>query len=243
MTTPSSKGSTGMKSGTDTTGATDLSLLSLPRAFFARPTPEVARALIGVQLWVAVGAETVAGRVVETEAYLGTDDPASHAAAGETPRSAVMFGPPGMVYVYFIYGVHHCLNLVTEPEGRAGAVLLRALEPLAGREAMARRRAAGRRTGRSSDRALRRCDLCSGPGKLCQACGIDLAWNGLCLGPDSDQRHRIWCVPGTPTRRVVATPRIGIGRAREKLLRFIDPDSGCLTRSLTSTRGDTSVPS
>ena len=228
-----------MTSETETTGATDLSLLSLPRAFFARPTPEVARALIGVQLWVSVGAETVAGRVVETEAYLGADDPASHAAVGVTPRSAIMFGPPGMVYVYFIYGVHHCLNLVTETEGRAGAVLLRALEPLVGREVMVRRRAAGR----SSDRVLRRRDLCSGPGKLCQACGIDLAWNGLCLGPDSDSRRHVWCVPGTPARRVVATPRIGIGRAREKLLRFIDPDSVCLTRSLTSTRRDTSVPS
>ena len=224
-----------MKSGTDTMGTTDL---SLPRAFFARPTPEVARALIGVQLWVSIGTETVAGRVVETEAYLGADDPASHAAAGVTPRSAIMFGPPGMVYVYFIYGVHHCLNLVTEPAGQAGAVLLRALEPLVGCEVMARRRAAGR----SSDRALPSPDLCSGPGKLCQACGIDLAWNGLCLGPDSDPQRHIWCVLGTPARRVVATPRIGIKRARERLLRFIDPDSDCLTRNLTSTRGDTSVP-
>jgi len=224
-----------MKSGTDTMGTTDL---SLPRAFFARPTPEVARALIGVQLWVSSGTETVAGRVVETEAYLGTDDPASHAAAGVTPRSAIMFGPPGMVYVYFIYGVHHCLNLVTEPAGQAGAVLLRALEPLVGCEVMARRRAAGR----SSDRALPARDLGSGPGKLCQACGIDLAWNGLCLGPDSDPQCHIWCVRGVPARRVVATPRIGIKRARERLLRFIDPDSDCLTRNLTSTRGDTSVP-
>ena len=226
-----------MKSETCTMGSAER---SLPGDFFARPTPEVARALIGVQLWVAVGTETVAGRVVETEAYLGSDDPASHAAAGATPRSAVMFGPPGRVYVYFIYGVHHCLNLVTEAEGRAGAVLLRALEPLAGCEVMARRRAAGR-GGRSIGHALPRHRLCNGPGKLCQAFGIDLTWNGLSLGPASEAQRHIWCVPGTVARQVVATPRIGIRRARKQRLRFIDPDSDCLTRSLTSTQGNTSV--
>jgi DNA-3-methyladenine glycosylase len=197
--------------------------------FFARPTVAVARALIGAEIWVASGTETVAGRVVETEAYAGREDPASHAGTGVTPRSAIMFGPYGVAYVYLIYGVHHCLNFVTESEGRAGAVLIRALEPLAGKEAMARRRG-GKRTGR------RLCEtgLCNGPGKLCQACGIDLAWNGLKIGRETDSQRRLWCRAGPAPRHVLATPRIGIRRARARLWRFVDPDSRCLSRAIRS---------
>lgn len=213
-----------MTSETETTGATDLSLLSLPRAFFARPTPEVARALVGVQLWVSVGAETVAGRVVETEAYLGADDPASHAAVGVTPRSAIMFGPPGITYVYIIYGMHHCLNFVTEAAGTAGAVLVRAMEPQAGRDLMASRR--GLDPVRARDK-----DLCAGPGRLCRALGIDLGWNGLPLfGPDTASPGDIRIIPGEgPPGGPAATPRIGIRQAKERLHRFVDAGSHCLS--------------
>jgi DNA-3-methyladenine glycosylase len=147
--------------------------LYLGRAFFAADPVTVARALVGAVLEVtAPGTGRASGRIVEVEAYGGPDDPASHAAGGPTPRSAIMFGPPGLAYVYFIYGMHHCLNVVTGPAGSAGAVLIRALEPLEGRDGMAVRR--GLDPLRCRDR-----DLAGGPGRVCQALGIDLAWNGL----------------------------------------------------------------
>ncbi len=114
---------------------------------------------------------SVSGRIVEVEAYRGGDDPASHAFRGPTERNAVMFGPPGHLYVYFTYGMHHCCNVVCQPAGVAGAVLIRALAPLTGLEAMGRRRPGARREQ----------DLCSGPGKLCQAMGLDRAADGVDL--------------------------------------------------------------
>jgi DNA-3-methyladenine glycosylase len=198
---------------------------SLSRSFFARPTLEVARDLVGAVLCAEAGGALVRGRIVECEAYLGSEDPASHAARGPTPRSSIMFGPPGVAYVYFSYGMHHCLNFVTEPRGTAGAVLIRALEPLAGRQIMERRRG-GDRPGRS----LRRRDLCSGPGKLCQALGIDLAWNGLRLGRRVPGPRRLWLEPGPrPVDNPLATPRIGIRRAVRSPYRFLDGDSDCLS--------------
>lgn len=198
---------------------------ALPRNFFARPTLEVARALVGTVLCAAARGRTVRGRLVEVEAYLGPGDPASHAARGPTPRSAIMFGPPGVAYVYFIYGNHHCLNFVTEADGTAGAVLIRALEPLDGRELMARRRARGRPGARLRDR-----DLGSGPGKLCQALGIDRDWNGLLLGRHVRGPRRLWLEAAPrPVANLVATSRIGIRTAVGSPYRFLDGDSDCLS--------------
>jgi DNA-3-methyladenine glycosylase len=194
----------------------------LGREFFARDTLTVARELVGARLHVAWPAGELCGRIVETEAYLGEDDPASHAGRGPTPRSAIMFGPPGVAYVYFIYGVHHCLNFVTEQEGAAGAVLIRALEPVHGHQRMAANR--GLDPARFRDR-----DLCSGPGKLCRALGIDQQWNGAPL--DGTPPHALWISPRrTAPPQVAATPRIGIRQAADRLFRFIDPSSHCLSR-------------
>jgi len=185
--------------------------------FFARSPLTVAAELIGAVLHLRQDDAVCSGRIVETEAYAGDDDPASHAYRGPTPRNAVMFGPPGVVYVYFIYGVHHCLNIVTGPEGTPGAVLIRAVEPLDGLEAMKRRR------DRDRDRGLT-----NGPGKLCEAFGVDRRLNGLDLGPGIGPALWITQPPDRP--RVTATSRIGLSRAVDRLWRFIDPDSRHLSR-------------
>lgn len=166
------------------------------------------------------------GRIVEVEAYLGRDDAASHAWRGPTPRSKIMFGPPGTVYIYLIYGMHHCLNLVTEKEGEAGAVLIRAIEPLTGLELMAGRRGVGPGPGRNLQ-------LCSGPGKLGRACGLDLGWNGLALSRGPGGKELPGCIWLTTPRermgRVESTPRVGIRKAVDLRFRFIDPASACLS--------------
>jgi DNA-3-methyladenine glycosylase len=196
----------------------------LPRRFFARATEDVARELVGCTLWVRRGDLACAGRIVETEAYLDERDPASHAGRGLTPRSAIMFGPPAVAYVYLIYGMHHCLNVVTEADGRAGAVLLRALEPLAGVPAKRERRP------RSTERLL-----CAGPGRLCRALDIDLEWNGLPLAAapkistNNDAPGGVWIAAGRAPRRVTAGPRVGIRQAADRPLRFCDPDSPSLS--------------
>src|ERR1019366_2148508 len=136
----------------------------LPRNFYARHTIEVARGLLGK---ILVHGET-SGKIVETEAYLGGDDLAAHSARGLTARTRVIFGPPGHAYVYFIYGMYECLNLVAEPDGKPGCVLIRALQPVAGIDLMRRRRPAARRLE----------DLASGPGKLTLALTITRAHNG-----------------------------------------------------------------
>jgi len=162
----------------------------------------VARDLLGR---VVVHGEC-AGRIVETEAYLGVDDLAAHSARGITPRTRVLFGPPGHAYVYFIYGMYECLNVVAEPDGIPGGVLIRALEPLAGIEVMRKRR--------NRERVL---DLCSGPGKLTQAMGITRAQNGadLTKGP-------LRILDGKPAPfEVEITPRIGISECADWPLRFV----------------------
>ena len=202
----------------------------LDRSFLVRPSVEVAPALLNK---VLVAADGRAGRIVEVEAYAGTADPASHAFRGRTPRNGTMFGPAGHLYVYFSYGVHWCANVVTGPEGEASAVLLRALEPLAGLEAM--RAARWRAQKRQVDR-----DLCRGPGRLCQAMGIDRSFDGvdLCGPPATDHvaghaptddatggSGRLWLVDdGTPPpvagSTLAVSPRIGISAARDVEWRF-----------------------
>jgi DNA-3-methyladenine glycosylase len=176
----------------------------LPQAFYARPTLEVARDLIGKVLVHRTPSGTTSGVIIEVEAYIGEDDPACHASAGPTDRNQPLYGPPGHAYVYLNYGLHDMVNAVTEPEGHPAAVLIRALEPLDGLGLMRRRRARARwRRGRPpvSDH-----DLCRGPGNLARALGITLADNRRPLWRSAltvrDLGHR----PG----EIIWTPRIGI---------------------------------
>lgn len=170
--------------------------------FFARPTLTVARELLGQHLVREIDGQRLNGLIVETEAYIGREDSACHCSKGRTPRTEVMFGPPARTYVYLIYGMYYMLNLVTEPEGFPAAVLIRAVEPLAGLEAMQSRR----------PRVSKTINLTNGPGKLCRAFGIDSNlhnWN-VSLG------QTLWLEPGhPPSDTAVATgPRIGIAYAR-----------------------------
>ena len=182
------------------------------RGFFARPVPEVARDLVGC----VVRHGDTAGVIVETEAYHDSE-PACHAYVGLTPRTATLFGPPGRAYVYRSYGVHAMLNAVSEADGVGAAVLVRALEPLAGLDAMRARRGLERLE-----------DLCSGPGRLTQALGIGLELNGsdLSNGPIRlEPRSRTW------SERVVATaPRVGITKAVELPWRFTAEGSRFVSR-------------
>ena len=176
----------------------------LPRSFYRRGAVEVARDLLGK---VLVNGDT-AGIIVETEAYPGGDDLASHSAAGVTSRTKVIFGPPGHAYVYLCYGMHVCMNIVAEPEGTAGCVLLRALEPLAGLEVMRGRRVAAR-----SDR-----HLASGPARLTQALGITLDH----YGADMTRGDLIVREPALARPfEIEVTPRIGISKCAELPLRFV----------------------
>ncbi|MGB9418376.1 MAG: DNA-3-methyladenine glycosylase [Acidobacteriaceae bacterium] len=184
----------------------------MPRAFFGRPPDSVARDVLGKLLVRRTGNALLAGRIVEVEAYFGDGDPAAHSAAGRTARNAVLFGPPGHAYVYFIYGMHSCLNISCEPTGQAGSLLVRALEPLQGLAQMAAWRGL---TAQAAPRLLT-----SGPGRLCQAFGITRAThNGIdLLSADSELQLRD---DGYGTQSILATPRIGITKAAERPLRFL----------------------
>jgi DNA-3-methyladenine glycosylase len=186
----------------------------LPPAFFARDTVTVARELLGRVLVSTAGGVTTSGRIVETEAYLGAEDPGSHAATkGVTKRNAVMYGAPGHAYVYFTYGNHHMLNIVTEADGVAGAVLIRAIEPIEGLEEMERRRASSRR----GDVPLPVRDVANGPGKLAAALGIDLGNNGEPL--DGSATLSVLASPDAGGR-ISASGRIGLSSGHEAELRF-----------------------
>jgi DNA-3-methyladenine glycosylase len=176
----------------------------LSRDFYARPAVEVARDCLGK---ILVHGKT-SGRIVETEAYLGTDDRAAHAWRGLTDRTRVIFGPPGHAYVYFIYGMYECLNFVAEPEGQAGCVLIRALEPMTGIEIMRRRRPAAKRLE----------DMTSGPGKLTLALGITRKQNGADLTRSPLQVREL---RDEPRLEIITTPRIGITHCADWPLRFV----------------------
>jgi DNA-3-methyladenine glycosylase len=203
----------------DRIGAADLKTLEpLPRDFYQGPAEEVAPELIGQVVIYRAAAGVAAGRIVECEAYLGARDEAAHAYRGLTPRTRVLFGRPGYSYVYIIYGMYHCLNLVAEPEGSAGCVLIRALEPVAGLGLMRKRRQNARRAE----------ELCSGPGRLTEALGITTQRD---YGLDVTAHGRLTVLGGNGPRPAVAvTPRIGIRACRDWPLRFIEAGSRFLSR-------------
>jgi DNA-3-methyladenine glycosylase len=194
----------------------------VPRAFYARPTLDVARELIGKVLLHETPAGVTAGLIVETEAYIGESDPACHAAPGPTRRNAPLYGPPGMAYVYLNYGLHHLVNAVTEPEGWPGAVLIRALEPIEGEPLMRRRRARGT-PKRTQD--LPSASLCRGPGNLTRALGISLNQN-LSDFVDSDLRIED---PELPRREIGTSTRIGITVGTDRPWRFYARDSAAVS--------------
>jgi DNA-3-methyladenine glycosylase len=185
------------------------SMVKLPRSFYEQATVDVAKQLLGKYLVRKHPQGVTVGRIVETEAYIGPHDLACHASHGRTPRTEVMFGPAGHAYVYFVYGVHYMLNLVTEAFNHPAAVLIRALEPIDGIELMQTRR-----------KTEKRRDLCSGPGKLCQAFAIDRSLNAADLCGDIihiDDR-------GESIPKLLAKPRIGVdyaGKWKDKPFRFL----------------------
>ena len=190
---------------------------ALPASFYDRDTERVARELLGAVLVCDTADGRCSGKIVETEAYLGPDDPACHAVVGRTGRTWWLFGPPGVAYVYRIYGAHWCFNAVTREEGHGSAVLVRALEPIDGIELM--------RTRRGSVRTDR--DLTSGPGKLCQALGITRDHDGL---PLSEPPLMILRGASIPDVAVTTTTRVGITRAAELRLRWYVSDNPFVSR-------------
>jgi DNA-3-methyladenine glycosylase len=182
------------------------------RALLSLPAPRAARALLGAVLERRRGRRVVRARIVETEAYLGARDPAAHAFRGRTLRTEPLWGPPGTVYVYFVYGMHHCLNVAVGRDGVPGCVLIRAAEPLG---------------GGLGPHAL------SGPGRLCRALAIDTRLSGAHL---FDPRAGLTLAPGTPPRRIVVTPRVGIRHAADRPLRFFDAESRAVSRGHSRTR-------
>ncbi len=186
--------------------------------FFARDPRLVARELLGATIVSREAGVETGGIIVETEAYLGSGDPGSHAATrGITPRNAVMYGPPGRLYVYFTYGCHHMLNLVCEPEGIAGAVLVRAFEPSVGIERMVARR--GGRGG---------VEVANGPGKVAAALGIGMADNGT---PLDEGRVSVYDAPVIPGSRVAVSGRIGLSAGHDAQYRFYVRDSAHVSRA------------
>jgi DNA-3-methyladenine glycosylase len=196
-----------------------VSLLSPPRpaerrrlaALLAQPAAEAARALLGHVLVRRFRGHARAARIVETEAYLGADDPAAHAFRGRTARTEPLWGRPGTIYVYFIYGMHHCLNLTADREGVPGCVLIRAAEPLDGGPA----------------------DACRGPGRLCRTLELQALHSG---GHVFDAGSPLLLREGVPPRHVEVTPRVGITRAADWPLRFYDADSAAVSGRRISAR-------
>lgn len=186
--------------------------MSLPRAFYARPTLVVAPDLLGKVLVHRTRAGITSGIIIEVEAYVGESDPACHAAPGPTKRNAPMYGPPGHAYVYLNYGVHPLVNVVTEPEQSPAAVLIRALEPLDGIPLMRRRRLRARTLRHKKPARIGDHELCKGPGNVTHAMGITLKDTGIDLLGDKlyieDRGHRV--------EEISWSPRIGISVATER---------------------------
>jgi len=192
---------------------------ALPPEFFDRDPRQVARDLLGKLVVRRLGRKILIARVVETEAYLGKNDPAAHSFSGRTPRNEVLFGPPGYAYVYFIYGNHYCLNVSCLPDGAAGGVLFRAVEPVTGISAMAKAR------GMPPLSAPR---LSNGPGKLTEALSITRADNGVNL---TDSTLSLYLAEDDfPRPRIAATTRIGITKAAHLKLRYLIPDNPFVSR-------------
>jgi DNA-3-methyladenine glycosylase len=201
----------------------------LPRAFYARPTLEVARDLIGKVLVHRTAAGIAAGVIVEAEAYIGESDPACHAAPGPTMRNAPLYGPPGIAYVYLNYGIHYLVNAVTEPAESPAAVLLRALEPIEGEALMRRRRARG--TGRAAG-SFAAAELCRGPGNLTRALGISLRQNQIDLTSNTLRIED----RGLDARPVAWSRRIGINVGVEAEWRVFATDSASVSAGSRSSR-------
>ena len=184
----------------------------LPRSFYLDSPEIVARKLLGKLIVRRLGSERLIGRITEIEAYLGLEDPASHTFIGKTPRNAVLFGPPGFGYVYFIYGMHYCLNFSCLPDGEPGGVLIRALDPVEGLETMAELRGYANVPKPSL--------LTSGPGRLCQALDITRAnTNGLDVTRADSPLQVV--DDGFRPPSILTTPRIGIRKAADRPLRFL----------------------
>jgi DNA-3-methyladenine glycosylase len=209
----------------------------LDRAFFARSPRRVARELLGKvlirhnEVRHSEG-QFLAARIVETEAYLGENDPAAHSAAGKTARNAILFGPPGYAYVYFIYGNHYCLNVSCERDGEGGGVLFRAVEPLRGVEEMAR----ARKIEVHGPRDLIR--LTSGPGRMAEAFGVTRERDNGC--DLTSASSRLWIGDdGFRVRKIEITPRIGISKAADLPLRYIVAGNLFVSGRKTPTRNAT----
>jgi DNA-3-methyladenine glycosylase len=198
----------------------------LRRVFFNRDPRLVARELLGKLIVRRAGSKAIAGRIVEVEAYLGAGDLAAHAAAGNTERNSVLWGPPGHAYVYFIYGVHYCLNISCLPNGQAGCVLIRALEPVAGIREMAKSRELAELDFAAASN-LRK--LASGPGRLCEALGItrprDNDKDMVSSASDLQVMDDDFSVP-----EIGVTPRIGITKSAEMPLRYVISGNTFLSR-------------
>ncbi len=201
----------------------------LKTAFFNRDPRRVARSLLGKLLIRKTPHGILAGRIVETEAYLGVGDSAAHSAAGRTPRNAVLFGPPGYAYVYFIYGNHYCLNVSCLPDGIAGGVLFRAMEPVAGVEQMAHARGIElpKESGLREPSILRK--ISSGPGRMSEALGVTRARDNdkNFVGPDSDLQL---ADDGYRVRNVIVTSRIGIVKSADQPLRYFIAGNSFVSR-------------
>jgi DNA-3-methyladenine glycosylase len=196
---------------------------ALPKSFFLQDTVEVARQLLGKGLYLLSGDTPLLVEITEVEAYLGVRDPASHAYRGLKPRNWAMFERGGTCYVYLSYGINFCMNVSTQPKGIGEAILFRAGAPLLGIETMAKNRGLWRE---GEPVALR--NLLSGPGKICQALGIDLGFNGRTF--DKPSFKLVDLGNDLPSRAIDRTPRIGITKAKDELLRFSIKGSPWLSR-------------